>query len=583
MPDEVIPEAALITSAQPGDAAVAAPPAPDPESVPGAAAPARRRPRDGWRAAVRPATLLAPAGWAATAMALFFCYLRLSRTTPINSDGASNALQAWDMLHGNMLLHGWSLSDVSFYTTELPQYMLVELARGLGPQDVHIAAAVTYTLLVLIAAALARGTATGREAAVRMLIAGGIMLAPAPGTAARVLLLSPDHVGTSVPVLLTWLLLDRAPRRWYVPVAAAALLAWALVADGLVVIIGVLPLLSVCAVRVYQARIVRRQPLRSSWYELSLGAAALVAVEAAQAALAAITAVGGFRVSGVGSRLAPLTDLMPHALLALHGLLVLFGADFTSQKPGLGSGLAMLHLVGLGLAARAVGHGVRRFFADRDLVTSLLLAGILVSLAAYLVGYRAVNIQSTREISAVLPLSAVLAARLLAGRLDRARMVPALALVLAGYCAGLGWAAARPPAPDPSQQLGSWLAGRHLDYGLAGYWEANRITLGSGGRAVLRSAAGRPVGPGGWETSRSWYDPRRYRATFVVLFPGGLSQASAVASFGRPARVYQDGGYTVLAWNKNLLTELGCRDYPAGIERHASRRRPDGDGAVCSR
>ena len=167
--------------------------------------------------------------------------------------------------------------------------------------------------------------------------------------------------------------------------------------------------------RVYQARIVRRQPLRSSWYELSLGAAALVAVEAAQAALAAITAVGGFRVSGVGSRLAPLTDLMPHALLALHGLLVLFGADFTSQKPGLGSGLAMLHLVGLGLAARAVGHGVRRFFADRDLVTSLLLAGILVSLAAYLVGYRAVNIQSTREISAVLPLSAVLAARLLAG------------------------------------------------------------------------------------------------------------------------------------------------------------------------
>ena len=69
----------------------------------------------------------------------------------------------------------------------------------------------------------------------------------------------------------------------------------------------------------------------------------------------------------------------------------------------------------------------------------------------------------------------------------------------------------------------------------------------------------------------------------MVLFPGGLSQASAVASFGRPARVYQDGGYTVLAWNKNLLTELGCRDYPAGIERQASRRRPDGDGAVCSR
>ena len=30
------------------------------------------------------------------------------------------------MLHGNLLLHGWTLSDTSFNTTELPQYMLLE-------------------------------------------------------------------------------------------------------------------------------------------------------------------------------------------------------------------------------------------------------------------------------------------------------------------------------------------------------------------------------------------------------------------------------------------------------------------------
>ncbi len=60
--------------------------------------------------------------WTAAAAVLFACYLRVSWTQPVNSDGAANALQAWDMLHGNLLLHGWSLSDVSFYTTELPQY-----------------------------------------------------------------------------------------------------------------------------------------------------------------------------------------------------------------------------------------------------------------------------------------------------------------------------------------------------------------------------------------------------------------------------------------------------------------------------
>ena len=51
---------------------------------------------------------------------LFYAYLLQSRILPTDADGAGNALQAWDMLHGNVLLSGWSLSDVSFYTTELP-------------------------------------------------------------------------------------------------------------------------------------------------------------------------------------------------------------------------------------------------------------------------------------------------------------------------------------------------------------------------------------------------------------------------------------------------------------------------------
>ena len=61
-------------------------------------------------------------GTVAVAAALFTCYLLQSRTLPAGSDGASITLQAWDMLHGNPLLRGWRVADVSFYTTELPQY-----------------------------------------------------------------------------------------------------------------------------------------------------------------------------------------------------------------------------------------------------------------------------------------------------------------------------------------------------------------------------------------------------------------------------------------------------------------------------
>ena len=141
---------------------------------------------------------------------LFVAYLQVSRTYPENSDESNILLMAWDMLHGNVLLHGWYLSDVSFYTTELPQYVMLERFIGLHTDTAHVAAAMTYTLVVVLAALLARGSTSGREAWPRMLLTAGIMFAPQLGVAVFVLLLSVGHIGTAVPLMLTWLVIDRA-------------------------------------------------------------------------------------------------------------------------------------------------------------------------------------------------------------------------------------------------------------------------------------------------------------------------------------------------------------------------------------
>src|SRR6266702_4232795 len=141
---------------------------------------------------------------------LFLAYLRVSRTYPENSDESNDLLMAWDMLHGNVLLHGWYLSDVSFITTELPQYVLLERLFGLHADTDHIAAAMTYTLVVLLAVLLARGRLSRREAGPRMLLTAGLMFAPQLGVGVFVLLLSLGHIGTAVPLLLTWLVIDRA-------------------------------------------------------------------------------------------------------------------------------------------------------------------------------------------------------------------------------------------------------------------------------------------------------------------------------------------------------------------------------------
>jgi len=507
--------------------------------------------------------------WLLIAAALFVCYLHISRTEPANSDGAANALQAWDMLHGNLLLHNWWLSDVSFYTTELPEYMLVELVRGLNADVVHVAAALTYTLLVLLAAVLAKGRATGREAAVRMLLAGGIMVAPQLGTAAGILLLSPDHVGSNVPVLLIWLLLDRAPRRWWVPVLAGTLMTWALIGDGIVLYTGFLPLTIVCAIRAYRAVVVRREPGTEHRYELGLILAALVAAELGTRLLVLIHSIGGFLVWPVSPLLAVSGQMPRHLAYTAHGLFVLFGADFFGRKVSFAALLILLHLAGLALAGWAVCAGVRRFFRDNDLVDQVLVAGVLIGLTVYVLGKRVSDINSTREFAEVLPFAAVLAGRLLAPGLMRARLVPALAVVLAGYLVSLGQAAAAAPAPPMNQQLADWLAGHGLRYGMSTYWQSSIVSLATGERvmvvpvATATKTAGSMVRRDEWESTEDWYDPRLHYANFIVQLakpnglPAFLPLASVENTFGKPARVYLVGPYRILVWHRNLLPELG--------------------------
>ena len=166
----------------------------------------------GWTSARR---LLAAVAAALAVGLLFVAYLQVSRTYPENSDESNDLLMAWDMLHGNVLLHGWYLSDVSFITTELPQYLVLERFFGLHTDTAHIAAAMTYTLVVVLAVLLAcgrvsQGQTSRREAAPRMLLTAGIMFAPQLGVGVFVLLLSLGHIGTAVPLMLTWLVIDRA-------------------------------------------------------------------------------------------------------------------------------------------------------------------------------------------------------------------------------------------------------------------------------------------------------------------------------------------------------------------------------------
>jgi hypothetical protein len=175
---------------------------------------------------------------------LLLLYWREARSGFVGSDAASNVLQGSDMLHGNLLLHGWFTSDVSFYGTELMQYMLLQMVLTMSTGVVYVAGAMTYTILVFLAGWLAKGRASGREGIVRACVGAGVMLASALGTFMPVR--APDHLGSAVPVLLVWLVIDRCPRRWWVPAVVCVLLAWGVVADPLIEITGAAAIAGAC-------------------------------------------------------------------------------------------------------------------------------------------------------------------------------------------------------------------------------------------------------------------------------------------------------------------------------------------------
>ena len=388
---------------------------------------------------------------------LFDAYLHVSKTYMENSDEANILLMAHDMLHGNLYLTGWNVSDVPFITTELPEIAVLVALFGLHLNTAHIAAAVTYTIVIAVAMLLAKGRARGPQAITRMAIVLAIMLAPQPGIGVFVLVFSVGHIGTAAPVMLTWLVLDRfgltkrdgtvptLRQRWWIPPLIALLIAWALMADPLVLVVAIYPLLVVCLVRVVTGPSpgrgtaagspvsARRWPHAGSSCRWPSPPGSAIS---SSGSAGTCSPAGGYKQQAVPFQLdGGVGRWFMQARVVVHGLLEMFGAYFVPgnainyKSPGqlvtapplsgLDQALAISRLLCVLLALWGCCAIARRFFRrDADFISQLLLAGIVLNLVAYipttLADHSALNV---REIAPVLPFGAVLAARMLGDRL----------------------------------------------------------------------------------------------------------------------------------------------------------------------
>ena len=499
--------------------------------------------------------------------ALFVAYLFQARTQIVDSDGAATALQAWDMLHGNVLLHGWTVGDVSFYPTELPELALIEAFDRLRPDVVHLGAAITYTLVVVLAAAVARGRSRGREGVLRALIGAAVVIAPAGGITSYMLIFAPNHTGTAVPVLVSLLIFDKLRSSRYLPLVALALLTWMLVADELALVAVAAPVAMIAAVRA--AGFGRGDGSR--WHYAWLGIAAVASLGLAYLAVRGINAAGGFYQTPLSqTRLqsgpfAPLSEIPQNAHMLGVALGILFSLHAVPGASWFSFVVVTIRVILACGCALAVLRGVARY-RTLDMVSQILVVGVIMLLIVGMFGTWLLVPADTHEIAVVLPMSAALAGRAIPARWLAARgrtrtlRDAGLATVLCAQLAGLGFSATAPAGAPMAENLAGWLLKHDLTSGLAGYWECDMLMLDSGGQISMADVQGPPSGiePYRWETKASWYDPATHQADFVITTPNSapdlnVSESVLTTWFGRPVGVYHVPPYTITVWNKNLL------------------------------
>lgn len=495
------------------------------------------------RAARMPHALL----WGAAGLLVFLCALRLAASSPIDSDGASNVLQAADLVRGDLLLAHWHVSDVSFYLTDLPLYAALTLIFGTAPAVVHAGAAIVFTAVVLLTARLAMGH--WQQAALAGVI---VFTAPVDPAGIQLFLSSPNHISTVAMALLILLIMERRVGVVYVLVAAAAELS-----DPMAIFVLAVPVIAVAVLRAS-----RRPDTWPADVRLLLCTAGSVAL--AKLAEAAIRAAGGFRAYAPNTRFAPASRLGTDLEITYHQVLRLFGADYTGRRLGPHVVTPALHLLALALVVAAVAITLRHFL-DADRLDQILAAAIVINLAEFALTSQARVTHSARSFLIVLAFGAVLAARRLPGPLARLRLVPLVSAVLA--CCLLLTLVSLRHGPrrvalvggqqgQDNAALAAWLTGHRLTYGLGAYWNASGVTVQSRGRVKVRPVKlhdGR-IAVMDTEFDRRWYDPARAGATFLITATAqpGLKNV-AIKTYGPPVLTTAIATSTILVWNRNLL------------------------------
>jgi hypothetical protein len=299
--------------------------------------------------------------------------------------------------------------------------------------------------------------------------------------------------------------------------------------------------------------------------DTAIAVATVLSVPLALLARAAMVRSGGFLMIPPRTGIVPIGQWGSHWLIAVHNIRTLFGTFSVGHVStgGLVFGFACL-------LAAVFGFGkVIWRWRTASRAEQLLCVAIVVNITVYVISSIPAQ-ANARELAAVLPCGAILAARaLVPGRIVGVRRAQvAIAAAAAAALVPLAAAATHPTATPDAARLATWLEAHRLTYGIAGYWDASAVTVQSGDRVKVRAVTIKQFGQSvqfaasNWETKPSWYDAKHHDATFVIAdlshtYPNDdLTVAEFERYLPRPVATYQVAGRVIMIYRTNLLRDV---------------------------
>jgi len=504
--------------------------------------------------------LLAAVGIAGLLMLLDVASIHVGAT---NSDGATVVLAASSVANGHVMLPHWGLTWASYWTIDVVFYTFGVLAVGISPALMNFIPALIAALVILVGMWLAYEARPGKAGICGAVTVFALLAFPSHSLSFY-FLHGPLHVGTALWCLLAFLALrqGRFSGSWLVGVL---ILTAGLLGDLQTLALGVVP--------VFAAGLVTMLRCRDWRSGIPHAAAAVSAVALAALGRGIAEMIGTFTIAGS----LPIASLNQMELNLRN--VVNFGWALEGVRTGgWGStgvplGLRDLHVVGLALCGAAI------LFFLFDLVRGvingrtgtaeaggvwrlddLLLFALAGDLATFVALAYENNPNFARYLTAGVIFGAILAGRFVSrawqllptGRVRLGATLAGIGLV-AVFAAGMGFQLRSPAPAQPAVRLGRFLAAHDLRVGVGAYWCASIVTVETKGvvavRPVVVASNGRLV-TWGQNSSTTWYSGRPF--SFIVYnlaAPwGGVDRASAVATFGPIARVFDVGSYQVLVW-----------------------------------